>query len=135
MVGDYTLKSLEKILPDDTRHHVRQARLVLKDVAHWLLGRMLTLLDDFPPPDPDPDPETALRPVGARQAKGLDASLADLLDAALADLQVKVDAVVESLAPELPVEGLDLLTRQVRRWRSAREWTLINAAEASGSRP
>lgn len=132
---DYTLKSLEKILPDDTRHHVRQARLVLKDAAHWLLGRMLNLMDDSPPPEPNPDRETALRPVRTSRAKAFDASLVDLLDTALADLQVKVDAVVESLAPELPVNGVDLLARQVRQWRSAREWKLINAAEASGSRP
>lgn len=128
---DYTLKSLEKILPDDTRHQVRTARVVLKDAAHALLGRMLDLIDTYPAPDHDP----MSRPVDPRRDKALDADLVNLLDTALATVRERVDAVADSLLPELPTDGAELLTEQVRRWRTAGEWTLINAAEACGSRP
>jgi hypothetical protein len=128
---DYTLKSLEKTLPDDTRRQVRTARVVLKDAAHTLLGRMLDLIDTHPAPDPGP----ARRSPDPLREKALDADLVHLLDTALTGLRDQVDALADSLVPELPADGAELLTDQVRRWGAAREWTLINAAEACGSRP
>jgi hypothetical protein len=38
---DYTLKSLEKVLDGQPRHAVRQARVVLKDAAYTVLGKMI----------------------------------------------------------------------------------------------
>jgi hypothetical protein len=132
---DYTLKSLEKILPDDPRHQVRTARVILKDAAHALLGRMLDLIDTYPAPDPAPGRDPVSRAVDPSRAKALDADLVDLLDATVAGVQERVDAVADSLLPELPADGAELLTEQVQRWRSVREWKLINAAEACGNRP
>jgi hypothetical protein len=132
---DYTLKSLEKILPDGPRHRVRTTRVVLKDAAHALLGRMLDLIDTYPAPDHELSRDPTPRPVDASREKAFDAHMIDLLDAALAGVRERVDAAAHSLVPELPADGAELLTEQVRRWRSVGEWTLINAAEACGSHP
>lgn len=131
---DYTLKSLEKILPDETRHRVRAARVVLKDAAHAVLGRMLGVIDAHPAPDNEPGPDRLPRPVVPGREHALDRDLVDLLDAALAPLRERIDAVADSLVPDLPADGAGLLTQQVRRWRATRDWTLINA-EGHGDRP
>jgi hypothetical protein len=128
---DYTLKSLEKTLPDEPRHRVRHARVVLKDAAHALLGRMLDLIDTYP----SPDHAAAPTPVDPLREKAFDAALVDLLDNALAAIADRVDAVADSLVAELPAEGAAVLSDQVRRWRTTREWTLINAAETRGNLP
>jgi B12 binding domain len=126
---DYTLKSLEKTLPDEARHRVRQARVVLKDAAHALLGRMLDLIDTYPAPDYAAAPT----PVDPLRERAFDAALVDLLDDALAAVGERVDALADSLAAELPAEGAAVLNDQVRRWRTTREWALINAAETCGA--
>jgi hypothetical protein len=44
---DYTFKSLEKILDGQPRLVVRDARVVLKDSAYTVLGRMLGIMDGW----------------------------------------------------------------------------------------
>ena len=109
---DYTLKSLEKILADEERHRVREARVVLKHTAYALLGDMLAELPALPVDEPDPDE--------------LDARLERLLDARLEALRPGLDATVRDLLDRLPESPAGLLREQFSRWLRPEPWRLIN---------
>ncbi len=115
---DYTLKSLEKLLDGPPRTRVRQARTVLKDAAHHLLGRMLDLL-------------------AAHHPDGRDAALATQIHAAMDEeldgLDDRLHRTVDDLARALPPASADLLRVEHRRWVQRDGWGLINAADPCGT--
>lgn len=113
---DYTLKSLEKILADEERHRVREARIVLKHAAYALLGDMLTALPDFP--------------KGQPAAAELDARLVRLLDSGLQTLRPGMESTVRDLLARLPDGPALLLREQFDRWQRPEPWRLINGPAA-----
>lgn len=115
---DYTLKSLEKILDGTPRHHVRRARVVLKDAAFTLLTAMLTLIDTIGPDGATDDFEHRLRTV---------------MDEQVATLDRRMAGTVEALLPHLPTDSAAVLQHELHRWQHTDGWRLINAAEACGT--
>jgi hypothetical protein len=115
---DYTLKSLEKILDGTPRHHVRSARVVLKDAAFTLLTTMLALIDTTSTDGVDDDFEPRLRTAMDAQVTALDSRLA---------------STVAALLPHLPVDSAAVLQHELHRWQHTEGWRLINAAEACGT--
>lgn len=116
---DYTLKSLEKILDDQSRHLVRGLRYLLKQAAYQLLDRMIELLDRV---------DIAADRRGELQARY--ATLADtLIDQLRADLAPAIAAVERGLS----ADHRQLLQREHTRWTDKDTWQLINAADPCGS--
>ncbi|WKU08662.1 radical SAM protein [Micromonospora sp. HUAS LYJ1] len=115
---DYTLKSLEKILDGGPRHHVRHARVIMKDAAFTLLTAMLTLIDT-----------TSVNGV----AEDFEHRLRNVMDEQLAALDTPMSSTVEALIPQLPADSAAVLQHELHRWQHTEGWRLINAAEACGA--
>ncbi|MFJ8442789.1 B12-binding domain-containing radical SAM protein [Kitasatospora griseola] len=115
---DYTLKSLEKVLDGEPRRSVRAARIVLKDSAYTVLGRMLRAIDATP---------------AAAATDRLAADISALLNAEFDRLRESVDEQIGTLTAALPARHADRLTEQYGRWRSSAGWKLINAADPCGT--
>ncbi|GIF01129.1 B12-binding domain-containing radical SAM protein [Paractinoplanes rishiriensis] len=115
---DYTLKSLEKILDGAPRHHVRHARVVLKDAAFALLTAMLGLIDASTLGDAPDQFEHRLRAVMDEQA---------------AELDDRMTATVEALLDHLPPDSAAVLRHELHRWQHTEGWRLINAADPCGT--
>ena len=115
---DYTLKSLEKILDGAPRHHVRRARVVLKDAAFTLLTAMLGLIDA----------------TGSGGTPGqFEHQLRAVMDAQVTALDSRMAGTVEALLPHLTSDSAAVLRHELHRWQHTEGWRLINAAEACGT--
>ncbi|MFE0149906.1 B12-binding domain-containing radical SAM protein [Nonomuraea sp. NPDC059007] len=112
---DYTLKSLEKILDGIPRQAVRQARVILKDAAYSVFGRMIQAIEDTP------------------DAEKLRVNLRYALNDHAAALTIRMGLVVEQVANVLPRDQALLLEREHTRWADIDEWRLINAADPCGT--
>ncbi|MER6687332.1 hypothetical protein [Streptomyces olivaceoviridis] len=114
---DYTLKSLEKVLDGAARHAVRQARVVLKDAAHQVLGDMIAAIEAYD-----------LERPGQKEA------LSAWIEAALAEragmLRGQMATTVTEVGRHLPGDHAATLVREHGRWASARGRELINAGES-----
>ncbi|WP_234443730.1 B12-binding domain-containing radical SAM protein [Streptomyces sp. NRRL B-24484] len=120
---DYTLKSLEKILDQgEAWRAVRVARVVLKDAAYAVLGRMVGAIEETP---------LAMGVEGG--GAGLHAKLRALLDEEIANLGGRAWNAVHSAVVVLPGERAELLTAEYRRWRANSDWELINAGDPCGT--
>lgn len=119
---DYTLKSLEKILDGEPRSAVRGARVVLKDSAYTMLGRMIKLARTRPVPLD-----------GQETQRVLDAEVRAVLDAGNSDLRGEMAQVVSEVSAVLPADHRGMLTEQYGRWAESNEWRLINASDPCGT--
>ncbi|MFG3423236.1 radical SAM protein [Micromonospora sp. NPDC048063] len=116
---DYTLKSLEKILDGRPRRQVRAARVVLKDAAAALLGRMLDVIDE--------------QTLGTPATAGLDAALIGLLNRGLDELREAMEPTVIAVVAALPPDHGAILYTAHSRWVDQTGWELINAADPCGT--
>lgn len=116
---DYTLKSLEKILDGQARRQVRAARVVLKNAAATLLGRMLDLIDRHPLHTPAPE---ALNPA-----------LIDLLNRGLGEVHAAMTPTIATVLAVLPADRADILTTAHTHWTTPTGWDLINTADPCGT--
>jgi hypothetical protein len=116
---DYTLKSLEKILDGPPQHAVREARVVLKDAAYTVLGKMITAIESQPPDTSAED--------------RLSAQLGVLLDEQMHILCVRMENALREVATSLPAGHVAMLYHEHERWKSAAGWRLINAADPCGT--
>jgi hypothetical protein len=116
---DYTLKSLEKILDGAVRHTVRNLRVVLKNAAYDVLGRMLRLVEQYP--------------RHAETPAEFDDELSSVLDGVFEALRGRMSDAVDLVVTELPAESARLLRSEHLRWRDTTEWQLINAADPCGT--
>lgn len=119
---DYTLKSLEKILDGEPRSAARGARVVLKDSAYTMLGRMIELARMGPATLDSHDTERAL-----------DSEVRATLDAGFGVLRGEMTQVVADVSAVLPADHREMLTEQYSRWVESTEWRLINAADPCGT--
>jgi hypothetical protein len=117
---DYTLKSLEKLLDGHARGVIREARVVIKDVAFRVLGQMLRTLESHPVDRP-------------HATNALDSRLTAMMDAEFTHLRQQMDATVAQVIPILPAAEAELLGTQHRQWMATGGWHLINAADPCGS--
>lgn len=116
---DYTLKSMEKILDGRPRREVRAARVVVKDAAATLLGRMLDLIGQH-----------ALdTPANA----AVDAALVRLLNRGLDELREAMEPTVMAVVATLRQDHGKILYDAHSRWASEAGWALINAADPCGT--
>ncbi len=120
---DYTLKSLEKILDGQLRNVVRSARVVVKEAAYIVLGRMLGLIAGLSPKPECADPAM------------LDARLQTMADTEFARLQDRMEPVAAQIYKGLPGEPAVLLRAEFSRWSASDGWTLINAGDSCGTSP
>ncbi|MFK3980577.1 radical SAM protein [Micromonospora sp. NPDC050397] len=116
---DYTLKSLEKLLDGESRRQVRGARVVIKDAAYTLLGRMLDRIDRYTIDIPRPD--------------ALDADLLAAMAHGLDDLRHRMTSTVGAVAAILPADAAHILRAEYTRWHTPTGWQLINAADPCGT--
>jgi radical SAM superfamily enzyme YgiQ (UPF0313 family) len=117
---DYTLKSLEKILDGRPRELVRGARVVLKDAAYVVLGRMLGLVADFAGATPE-------------HAGAMDGGLRGMAQEELERLRDRMGPAVREVLGGLEEGHAVILRRELGRWLAADGWTLINAADPCGT--
>lgn len=116
---DYTLKSLEKVLDGQQRHLVRHARVVIKDAAFTLLGRMLDLITIHSPDLTNP--------------KLLEDAFLQIMSEELAHLAQPISDAITATMRELSDEAASLLMREHQRWEQVAGWKLINAADTCGT--
>jgi hypothetical protein len=118
---DYTLKSLEKLLDNEPRHAVREARVVLKQASYELLGQMISCIRATPL-----ESSMAIR-------LSLSTNLKHLADALMADLHTRMTDTSDTVRFLLPDDAAALLDHEVERWLETSGWQLINAADACGT--
>ncbi|TLP64191.1 radical SAM protein [Microbispora fusca] len=118
---DYTLKSLEKVLDNESRHAVRAARQVLKQAAFDLFTTMLALLDDTPLHD-------------SGELERLNGRCRAHADVLLGKLRSRVSQTVTQVAGTLPPQRAEVLLREHGRWADDEgRWQLINASDPCGT--
>lgn len=116
---DYTLKSLEKILDGEEREKTRDARIILKEAAFTVFGRML---------------EEMTEPSATEYApEELKSRLDDILETELAPLQASFAGTLTAISASLPRDGARILEQEYERWMNSRTWQLINAADPCGT--
>lgn len=113
---DYTLKSLEKIVDGRKRVVLHDARVAIRGAAYAVFTGMLTLIGAMPS-----GPEL------------LGFALRGLMDEELRRLQCDISVIIELALPLLSVGNAAVLHAEHQRWLGAREWQLINAADACGT--
>jgi hypothetical protein len=116
---DYTLKSLEKLLDGEPRRQVRAARVVIKDAAYTLLGRMLDHIDRYA--------------IDTPSADALDTDLLTAMTHGLDDLRHRMTSTVASVTAVLPPDAAHILHTEYTRWHAPAGWQLINAADPCGT--
>lgn len=116
---DYTLKSLEKLLDDQPKQQVRQARRTIKTAAYRLLGSMIEAID--------------ATNLTNGSADDLDAELRRLAEHQLTALRADLDASLTATGQALTGRYRALLRREHNRWTATTSWRLINAADPCGT--
>ncbi|WP_175892891.1 B12-binding domain-containing radical SAM protein [Burkholderia cepacia] len=110
---DYTLKSIEKVMPDDTRAAVREARIALKNSAYELLGAGLQAIEA----------SGAGANVTTREFEVFDE---DDLDRRFEELIASIDPFVAAARQSIGREFSDRLDVEYERWKLKNGWLLIN---------
>lgn len=110
---DYTLKSIEKVTPDDTRAAVREARIALKDSAYELLGAGLEAIEAS-----GVGPNVATRDFRVFGE--------DELDRRFEQLIASIDPLIFGAKQSIGREFADRLDEEYERWRLKDGWVLIN---------
>lgn len=110
---DYTLKSIEKVMPDDTRAPIREARIALKDSAYALLGAGLRAIEA----------SGAEADVPTGEFEVFDE---DDLDRRFSELIATIDPLVDAARQGIGREFADRLDVEYRRWKLKDGWILIN---------
>jgi len=113
---DYVLKSLEKILPKESRQFVRRIRYELKDSAYHLLGAGIELLRGQ---------ERHSRFVAVNDSDPAEMT-EEILEVRFARLQEAVRPLIECAVSQLPSHATDMLSNEWRSWAERKEWQLIN---------
>jgi radical SAM superfamily enzyme YgiQ (UPF0313 family) len=113
---DYTLKSLEKISAGDERKAVRRVRTAIKESAYELLGKFLELVTS----------PSMISPIVSHGDKDFLNGLSGIMDQHFQHLVSIVDNEWPLLEVVLHPVNAAILRREDSRWRSRREWTLIN---------
>jgi hypothetical protein len=103
------LKSLEKVLDGVPRQLVREARSVMKDSSHHMLGRMLNELQ-----------------VGEGS---IDSTIPAAMESELEVLRDRITPMVRELYPALSPNQVKILRAEFDRWDKRSDWTLINASD------
>jgi len=110
---DYTLKSIEKVMPDDTRAAVREARIALKNSAYELLGAGLRAIEAS-----SAGPSVATHEFEVFGEDDLDKRFEELI--------ASIDPFVAAARQSIGREFADRLDVEYERWKLKDGWVLIN---------